>query len=337
MAPTSIFTDFLAELGVPHTREYSDSQFEHMTFRSLFGFSKLLERYGIANEAIEVPDKEKALGELPVPFLARFGETFVIVRQKTGEECTVDDGIGHKALAIKRADFIDGWSGVALIAYPGPGSAEPCYCRHSLFELAQRSKKWVLIAASAFIFLYLFISNCIYSHVTTVLLTLINAAGLFVTYELVLKSLNIHSDRADKICGLIDRTGCGSVLSTKASKFFGLFGWSEVGFSYFGVSLACMLVFPQYIGYLALVNACCCPFSFWSVWYQKYRAKAWCTLCLITQGCLWASLLCYTCGGWFAHSFPLHTEFAILCASYVAALLAINAVTPLFDKNTKDE
>ena len=187
MAPTSIFTDFLAELGVPHTREYSDSQFEHMTFRSLFGFSKLLERYGIANEAIEVPDKEKALGELPVPFLARFGETFVIVRQKTGEECTVDDGIGHKALAIKRADFIDGWSGVALIAYPGPGSAEPCYCRHSLFDLAQRSKKWVLIAASAFIFLYLFISNGIYSHVTTVLLTLINAAGLFVTYELVLK------------------------------------------------------------------------------------------------------------------------------------------------------
>ena len=91
--------------------------------------------------------------------------------------------------------------------------------------------------------------------------------------------------RADKICGLIDRTGCGTVLSTKASKFFGLFGWSEVGFSYFGVSLACLLVFPQHIGYLALVNACCCPFSFWSVWYQKYRAKAWCTLCLWPSMC----------------------------------------------------
>ncbi|MDE6436182.1 MAG: vitamin K epoxide reductase family protein, partial [Muribaculaceae bacterium] len=158
-------------------------------------------------------------------------------------------------------------------------------------------------------------------------------AGLYVTFHLVLKSLNIHSERGDDICSLLDRTGCHTVLSTSASKFFGLFGWSEVGLSFFSVSLGCLLVFPEYIGYLALVNACACPFSFWSVWYQKYRAKAWCTLCLITQGCLWLSLACYAFGGWFRGAFPLSLQFFVLCATYIAALLGLNAIMPAMDKS----
>lgn len=46
MKPASIFTNFLTELGVPHTRSYSDRRFEKMTFKSLFGLSKLLQSYG---------------------------------------------------------------------------------------------------------------------------------------------------------------------------------------------------------------------------------------------------------------------------------------------------
>ncbi len=47
MAGTTIFTDFLTELEVPHTREYSDKQFENMPFKSLFGLSKLLGQYPV--------------------------------------------------------------------------------------------------------------------------------------------------------------------------------------------------------------------------------------------------------------------------------------------------
>lgn len=335
MKPASIFTDFLADLDVPHTRQYSDECFADMTFRSLFGFSKLLESYGIPNEALDLPDKANDIHKLPVPFLARVGDSFVIVREVASNFVVIDDGVSDTSRSLPINKFMEKWSGVVLVAYPTHSSAEPCYCKHHLIDTAQRAKRWVLLAAAAFIFVYLFISNGIYAHVSTVFLTLIFGAGLYVTYELVLKSLNIHSDAGDSICGLIDRTGCHTVLSTKASTFFGLFGWSEVGFAYFSVSLGCLLVFPQYLPYLALINACCCPFSIWSVWYQKYRAKAWCTLCLITQGCLWGALICFLAGGWFRGAFPLYIEFFVLCASYVAALLAINAVTPLFDHNIK--
>lgn len=332
MRPATVFTAFLDALGVPHTVRYSDKRFGQMTFRSLFGLSKLLESYGIPNEALSVPDKRVALDLLPVPFLAGMDDTFVVVTDKTPGSVTVDRAGREGKCRMDTGDFIGKWSGIILAAYPAPDSAEPAYRRHRILDIAERAKRWALMAAVAFVFVYLFVADGIYAHPTTVLLTLIFGAGLYVTYELMLKSLHIHSERGDSICGLIDRTGCHTVLSTKAASFFGLFGWSEVGLAYFSVSLGCLLVFPQYLPCLALINACCCPFSLWSVWYQKYRAKAWCTLCLITQGCLWSALMCFIAGGWFRGAFPLQMQLFVLGATYVAVLWGLNALTPLLNR-----
>lgn len=59
MGTGTIFSDFLTQLGVRHTADYSDREFENMPFKSLFGLSKLLERYGIENEALRLgrPDE----------------------------------------------------------------------------------------------------------------------------------------------------------------------------------------------------------------------------------------------------------------------------------------
>lgn len=112
-------------------------------------------------------------------------------------------------------------SGNVLVAYPSADACEPDYASHHFTEVADRAKKWVLIAACAALFAYLFISNRLYSHVSTVL-----------------------------------------------------------------------LIFPQYINLLALCNLICLPFSFWSVWYHKFRAHAWCTFCLCVQSMLWLLFFC---------------------------------------------
>ncbi|MDE6157922.1 MAG: hypothetical protein K2K22_05025 [Muribaculaceae bacterium] len=331
----TLFTDFLAELGVPHTAWYSDAQFRSMTFRSLFGLSKLLETYGIPNEAYAVADKAQALSAVTPPLLAQTATSFVIVTAITADTVSFRDALAEGVQTTDIADFCRRWTGVLLLAYPGADSKEPDYASHRFTEIGNAAKRWVLAAALLFVLAYLFVTRRLYTSVSLTLLAAVSAAGLYVTWHLVLKSLGIKSRHGDAICGIIDRSGCHTVLDTSASKFFGLFGWSEVGLSYFGVTLGCLLLFPQHTGWLALVNACCCPFSFWSIWYQKYRAKAWCTLCLLSQGCLWLSLACYVCGGHFAHAFPLRAGFFALCATYVAALLGINALMPFMDKNKK--
>ncbi|MDE6207294.1 MAG: hypothetical protein K2M55_05755 [Muribaculaceae bacterium] len=323
----SILSDALQSLGVPHTRSWSDTAFDAMTFRSLFGLSKLLQEYGVDSEAYMLTNKADDLQRLTTgPFLAHVPDGFVIVESVAPDSVTINEGTGAHSVPV--ADFLNRWTGEVLLMYPRPDACEPHYAEHRFLDIAARAKRVVLALAVLFILVCGVVASGVWHSFGGMALVVIDIVGIYVTYNLLLKTYGIHSDHADNICGIIDRNGCHTVLSTDASKFFGLFGWSEVGFAYFTVSLAVLLLFPGEIRWLALINACCCPFSFWSIWYQKYRAKAWCTLCLLTQACLWLSLGAYICTGAFTGLWPLRLPLFVIGATYIAALLALNSLSP---------
>lgn len=331
---TTIFTNFLNELGVPYTQEYSEKRFRNMSFRSLFGLSKLLEQYGVEGEGIKLASPGD-ITKLTPPFIAKTGGGLVIVTGITDENINyLTQGVAEK---MPLNEFLDAWCGTVFLAYPDHNSCEPDYKRHCRDIFFAKAKKWALLGSIIALFLYLFISNGIYRHVSTVLLTAIDILGLYLTYLLLQKSLKIKSRVAEHVCKVLQEGGCDSVLETKASKFFGIFSWSEVGFAYFSVSLSALLIFPQWICYLALCNLCCLPFTFWSIWYQKFRAKAWCTLCVSVQCLLWLLFFCYMAGGWFKGVFPLKIEFFVLGITYFAVLLGLNRVLPMFDKTEENE
>lgn len=331
--PKTILPDFLELLGVRHTTAYSDSRLQSMPFKTLFGLQQLLRDYGVESEAWALSDKTE-ITALVTPFIAPTSAGMVIVTAATSDSVSyMTDGVVEK---MPTADFLKAWTGVAFTAQRSSSSCEPGYRLHSREEFFARSKKWVLVASLALLFVYLFVSNGIYRHVSTVLIVLFDMFGLALSYMLVQKSLNVHSAAADRVCGVLQQSGCDDVMRTDASKFFGLFGWSEVGFAYFSVSLLTLLIFPQWTPYLALCNVCCLPYSFWSIWYQKYRAKAWCTLCCSVQLTLWLLFFCYLGGGFFRDFFPLRIELVVLGLSYLAALLSLNALMPAFDRNPKD-
>lgn len=325
----TIFTDLLRELDVPFTPAYSQKQFDGMPFPSLFGLGKLLKSYNVESRGIRLANPA-GIAAVPVPFIARMTGGLVIVT------AIDDDRIDYLSQGMPESmpldEFVKLWDGVAFQAFPGPGSAEPDYATHRFFMFVDKAKHVLLWVGLALLFLYLFVTGEIWRHVSTVLLTLLDLAGLYLCYLLVQKSLNIHNPHADRVCGVIQEGGCDKVLETKASTFFGIFSWSEVGFAYFSVSLLCLLMFPQYAGYLALCNVCCLPFSFWSVWYQKYRAHHWCTLCLGVQTTLWLLFFCYLGGGWLRDAFPLRIELAVLILTYGTVLLALNRILPRFTR-----
>jgi len=64
---------------------------------------------------------------------------------------------------------------------------------------------------------------------------------------------------------------------------------------------------------------------------QKFRAKAWCTLCLTVQASLWGLFGFYLAGGWLSHVFPLRIQFFVLGFTYAGVLLALNSVMPRFE------
>lgn len=330
---TTILSDFLTAAGVRHTVAYTDAQFRAMPFQTMFGLKKLLADYGVDAAGIELADKTQA-ALLPVPFIAQTPRGYVIVTSIAGGKVSyISQSETEVADAVQ---FEESMSGKVLVAVVNPGAGEPDYDSHRFSDAANKAKKWVLAAGVVLLMAYLFVSNGLYRHVSMWLLALIDMAGVYITWLLVQKSAHIKNRHADAVCSVVEAGGCDDVLNMSASKFFGIFGWSEVGLSYFGVSLGCLLMFPQYTGYLALCNVLCLPFSFWSVWYQKYKAKTWCTLCLCVQSMLWLLFFCYLGGGWLGDALPLRIEFFVLGLTYLTVMLGLNALMPLLDRQKKD-
>lgn len=234
---------------------------------------------------------------------------------------------GSACESLPLSAFRDRWSGLALLAYPTAQSREPDLTTHRLTDFASMAKRLTLIACAAILLVAGIINASIFSSPGSVALLLVDMAGLAVTWLLILKSLKVASHSTDRICGILQDHGCDTVLEQKASSFFGIVSWSEVGLSYFAISTAILLIFPQLIGWLALVNILCLPFTFWSIWYQRFRLHTWCTLCVTTQALLWLQAGSYLWAGAWHHQLGSGWSLVVIAAAYGAALLALNRLT----------
>lgn len=329
----NLFCDFLSCLGVKHTFEYSAKKFENMPFQTMFGLAGLLKGYGISNESVQLGSKSELLS-VPTPYIAHVDDVVIIVTSLDGDKVNYLTQGEERQMSVD--EFEKRCDGKVLMVTGKDGACEPDYSKHYIIEIAGKAKKWVL-AACALWLMAVGGKNCgAFSSLPNALLVIINLIGLYFTFLLVQKSAHIHNGHADKVCGVLQKEGCNHVLETSASKFFGLFGWSEVGFAYFSVSLGCLLLKPEMTGMLAMINGMCLPFTVWSIWYQKFRAKAWCTLCVGVQTMLWLLFFSYLAGGYWYHITFDFIDFISLGAIYVGVMLAVNALMP-FIENKEDE
>lgn len=333
---SSLLNDFLEDLEVPHTRAYTDTAFARMPFKSLFGFSRQLKAYGVESVAARWTDKS-VLNDIPTPFLAQTGDRFVIVESidKTGGNVTFR--CSHKgSCTLPVDDFEKKWTGVALLAYPDERSREPDLSRHRFDNFISVAKKWILAICAVILLATGIIHAGLFGRLSGIALLLVDLAGLGVTWLLILKTLKVASHSADKICGILQDHGCDTVLEQKASSFFGIFSWSEVGLAYFAVTTIIMLIFPSTLGWLAVINLCCLPFTFWSIWYQRFRLHTWCTLCVTTQALLWLQAGAYLWAG--AWHLPLAADWTLIAvpAAYGAALFGLNAIVSFIKRHSTD-
>lgn len=277
---------------------------------------------------------------LPVPFVAQTKDCFVIInsitRNAEGKPAKVNYLSFHRPHTVSWADFEPTLTGIVLTAQPSVASTEPDYSSHRWTDFINVGKKWVLGLLVAFLGVFGLIYSGIGHHLSLILLLCTDMAGLAVAYMLILKTLRVHSHTADKVCGILVEHGCDTVLEDKSSTFFGIFSWSEVGLAYFSVSTLILFLFPNLVPWLALLNGCCLPFTIWSISYQKFKLKTWCTLCVTTQGLLWLQFFCFFFGGWWSRGvFPLGINLFLMIAAYGAALLGINHVDNFIKSRSK--
>ena len=283
----NILTSFLELLRVKHTKSFTHRHFnEHPHKYNLYGLSKMLSDYGIENAATKIEDKENDLLRLELPFIAHTGSDFVVVYKID------NDNISYfwngKKITIPVSQFLQTWSGVLLLADVSPQSGEPNYAENKKKELFSVVQKGILAIAGVLIFGLAYIYQSLFSNLGITLLLLVNLSGVYISYLLLLKQMRVHSQYADKICSLFSKRDCNNVLESPAAKLWSIFSWAEIGFGYFFANILLLLLLPQTVWLVAILNIFTLPYAFWSIWYQKTKARQWCSLCLIALVQLWS-------------------------------------------------
>ena len=230
--------------------------------------------------------KRKTFQILSPPFIAHAIGDFVLVDKIKGNSVRYE--WRGKETKVAREEFIDSWSGVALLAETDEASIEPNYKNNNRQEQIRVVQKTLLSAAVVFLMGTLFLIQKLYTNWGITAALFVNLFGVYISYLLVLKQLHVQSNYADKICSLFKQSDCNNILESAAAKLFGVIGWSEIGLGYFTSNTLLLLFTPQLISYYTIINLCTLPYTVWSIWYQKFKAKQWCPLCLMVQLTLWS-------------------------------------------------
>lgn len=290
MEKTNLFIELLRCLNVKYTVQYASNLYEGHPYRdSLYGLSDMLFIYNIENTAIKLENKNQ-ISNLDFPFIAYINNVFVLVKQINNGN--IEFLWKNDTIQVSIKEFISVWSGVALIANTNKKSIEPNFKENKKKELIN---KGLNVCLGTFLFLFcsysFFLSGLWKKGIGFIGLELV--LGSYICYLLLEKQLNVESVYAEKLCSLFKKNGCNDVLNSEASKFWGIFSWSEIGFSYFISGLLIFLFFPSWILYCAWINILVLPYSIWSIWYQGYRLKQWCPMCMMIIGLLWVIFFSY--------------------------------------------
>lgn len=287
----NLFLQICEELHIPHTRSFANRTFEEHPYKySLFGLSRMLSDYGVENQGVRFNDKEAALDDILVPFVAQVSGDLALVTAVDADRVTYrwNDELVH----ISREQFLHLWSGVALLMALTDHAGEPHFKEHHRAEQLEHSKFWLASGCVAAILCIVAVHRAAHFMLSTFHLPLFiiglslfifNLTGLYLSYLLLLRQLKVSSDVADRLCNLLKHSTCTDLLDTPASKVaFGI-SWSEMGAAYFGINATALLLCPATLPVLGLFSLASLGFTIWSIWYQRFRARSWCTLCLLVQ------------------------------------------------------
>ena len=321
----SILNLYLSCLNVPHTRRGCRAVYESNPYKNtMYGLAEMLREYGIPAEAEKYDLKNPEIVRVPAPCVAIIDNKFAVIRSVAAD--TVTYQTDSKVREMTYGDFLKQWDGVALKGTPDAASREPDYLTNHSQELASRVKGLLFAVALVVLALAVGISNTYLMTWWGLAVLAVNIAGLYVGYLLVLKQLHIGNTMAERLCGLIKESRCDSPKLTEASHILGMVTLSEVGVGFFFVNTIILLFVTDLLPAMALLSAVGLLFSFWSIWYQKTKAKTWCTLCLIILSLMWAQVILLLIGGVYGMGNLWSMRLITTGAFYGAAIIAVSYI-----------
>lgn len=259
----NIFISILRELEIPFTNSFTSQVYEEHPYKyTFYGLKSLCEKFDIETKGLLIYNKE-SLQELPVPFVAKYNNDYVLVKMVADQKVTFEKY--GTDINMPSEQFQNNWSGHILLFSPNENSAEPDYKKHIVQERKNFIELCVLVVCALILLGSFALARPMPDRVEIILL-LLNMCGCIVSGMLILQQMKINSPLLDSVCHAFKNSSCNNVLESQAAKFLGKYSWSEIGFSYFFVNFIALCLSGHTQNTLAQIAVMAVPYSIWSIW-----------------------------------------------------------------------
>lgn len=320
----STLSDYLHAAAVPYTQGYADALADRHPFAdNMLGLYQMLREYNI--QPVGVKSNDKSFDDLPLPFIAHMGISFVVVTDV--KDNTVTYLWEGRTETFTREEFLKHWSGNALLGEVTEQSGESEYEK----RIGGMRRKRLIHSLIALLSLGFVLSSYLvqqsYKHGGCNATMLLSVVGLYICCLLLKKQKHLHTAIGDKICSLFSHKDCTHILDSPAAQLWG-FSWCEIGIGYFSTNILLLALYPQLMSYVLWCNVATLPYTVWSIAYQR-KVRSWCMLCVAVQIVLWCIFLSgilFPYNAWWNLSSLSVGGFLFVVGCYVLSVLIIHVV-----------
>jgi uncharacterized membrane protein len=280
----------------------------HPDYPALTSATDSLELLGIPYNAIQA-DKEN-LQELRFPLLAH--------TYNNGGELQL-----IKSLQELTPSFKENWSGVTIMINSNTFTNNKENILAYKKEQKQKKQYTVLALAIVSLMLFPFLFHFISYGITPLIQCILSIVGIGLGVLIYQQEQGINNAITETLCKKTE--DCNAITNSKAATIIWGIKWSDIGIVYFTTItlLLCISAFTIGLSYLlnvlSLISLLSVPFTLYSLYYQKYIAKKWCTLCLYTLAILWLQVLEYAVN-YFTYGLPTLDYVSLLKVGFVTII-----------------
>lgn len=258
----------------------------HPYYPSMKCISDAFKKWNIEHYPLKLDIDE--IKELRTPYIAHmnhYGGQFALV-YKT-DKGKVIYTIGGRKKDIESFDsFASKLSGAVILMNPDEKSKENGYLKKRQKEILEGLILPLVVVLVVFLLVYnLFFNLGTFNGVLWRKLVVTKLMGSFASLMLVLHEFKVYNSITYKLCHFNSKTDCNAILNSNASKVFGWLNWADVGLVYFIGSLVSLSAIGDSsgLGAISILSIIAITYSFYSIYYQAFKIKKWCLLCLFVQ------------------------------------------------------
>jgi uncharacterized membrane protein len=256
----------------------------HPSYPSLHAITGVLDHFEIDNMALDVPQTEEILEQLPISFLAQLKindhTDFSVVKQRD-DVLDIYNPNSKKKKTIDSSIFLSQFTGIMV-------AVEKEITEESISYETSKIKDIIAIATIGLIALAFFLTQPTLSESLFLIFSIL---GIVLSVTIFKQEQGETSIIGNAFCnGETTTKSCDDVLNSAGATLIKNFKLSDLSIIYFsGLTLSTFIINTSNnaISPLYLISFVSMPITIFSIYYQLQVVKKWCALCLSIIGVLW--------------------------------------------------